>query len=260
MVLELIKFFSVTCDNGANMVATVRELKQEVELLSNDFDNVIEMEKQDNESHEFTAALSNELSENLNLVRCAVHTLQLAILDVVNKSDASVKIVTDIAKKCKHVKYTLSFNTANISYPPVWGITRWCGIYEMNQSFVDNEHFFKELAQQFPELELGETWDFIRIYQQAFKPLYLCNKNMQARHVSLPDFYLQWLMAIMEVRKMKQNRFSEPLQEALTKRLQNLLKSRAFKIALYLDPRLNYMGSKLFSSEEKEQIQVITYL
>ncbi|XP_062549966.1 uncharacterized protein LOC134214657 [Armigeres subalbatus] len=249
------QIFSITCDNGANMLAAVRQLKQEMELLISDSNDVNDMETLDTESHEFTAALNTELQENLNLVRCAVHTLQLAILDVVNKSNASVKAVTDIAKKCKQVKYKLSFKTANITYPPVWGPTRWCGIYEMNSSFLTNENFFKQLAQQFPELDLGDTWDFVRNYEQAFKPLYICTKNMQSQHVSLPDFYLQWLMSIMEVSKLAQNPFSAPLREALTSRLQNLRQSRAFRMALYIDPRLNYMGSKLFNLEEKEHIQ-----
>lgn len=81
---------------------------------------------------------------------------------------------------------------------------------------------------------------------------------MQSEHVSLPDFYLQWLMAVMEVSKLAQNPFAAPLTGALTKRLENLKTSRAFKMALYLDPRLNYMGSKLFSVEEKELVQVIS--
>ncbi|XP_055550695.1 uncharacterized protein LOC129733129 [Wyeomyia smithii] len=41
----------------------------------------------------------------------------------------------------------------------------------------------------------------------------------------------------------------------MEKRLQSLKNSRAFKMTLYLDPRLNYAGSKLFSYEEKEEIQ-----
>ncbi|XP_062551259.1 uncharacterized protein LOC134216373 [Armigeres subalbatus] len=249
------QIFSVTCDNGANMLAAVRLLKQEFELLACDSENIDEMERADHEAHEFVAELGNELQENLNLIRCAVHTLQLAILDVINKSNASVKIVTEIAKKCKHVKYTLSFDTAQVSRPPVWGPTRWCGIYEMNDSFLRNEHFFKQLAQQFPELDLGETWQFIQNYVKAYKPLYICTKNMQERHVSLPDFYLQWLLAIMEVSKLKDNPLSTALKDALTSRLEKLRQSRAFKMALYLDPRLNYMGSKLFHPEEKEHIQ-----
>lgn len=104
--------------------------------------------------------------------------------------------------------------------------------------------------------DLSNDWKFIGDYVQAFKPLYCCTKNMQSKHVSLPDFYLQWLQAVMAVSKLTQNPFAAPLTSALTKRLDNLKTSRAFKMALYLDPRLNYMGSKMFSVEEKELVQV----
>lgn len=143
------QIFSITCDNGANMLAAVRELKQEVELLA--LESEIN-DDQDKEDHEFTAALNNEFQENLNLVRCAVHTLQLAILDVVDKSDDAVKRVTTIAKKCKSIKYKPTFELAKSTYPPVWGQTRWGGIYNMMESFIDQETFFRELAVQFPEL------------------------------------------------------------------------------------------------------------
>lgn len=143
------QIFSVTCDNGANMLAAVRELKQEVELLALESETT---EDQDKEDHDFTAALNNEFQENLNLVRCAVHTLQLAILDVVDKSNEAVKRVTAIAKKCKNIKYKSSFELAKSSYPPVWGQTRWGGIYKMMEYFIEQETFFKDLAVQFPEL------------------------------------------------------------------------------------------------------------
>ncbi|XP_055624395.1 uncharacterized protein LOC129767471 [Toxorhynchites rutilus septentrionalis] len=54
---------------------------------------------------------------------------------------------------------------------------------------------------------------------------------------------------------MTSNRFSKPLTESLTSRLRNLKTSQAFQMALYLDPRRNYLNSKLFSNHEKQYIQ-----
>lgn len=90
----------------------------------------------------------------------------------------------------------------------------------------------------------------------AFRPVHVCTKNMQAAHVSLPDFYIAWLMAINEVQKIQNNPFVPELVEALTSRLRNLRDSRAFKMSLFLDPRFNYLGSKVFTNDEKEQVQV----
>lgn len=81
---------------------------------------------------------------------------------------------------------------------------------------------------------------------------------MQEAHVTLPDFYKQWLMALSEVRKLSNNQFAASLHESLTKRLTNLRNSQAFKMALYLDPRFNFCGSKLFTAGEKAEIQVFS--
>lgn len=166
-ILEIIKVyaisieqvFSVTCDNGANMLAAVRQLKQEYEMehfswaLHEQSDQTdAEQMEQDLEEHKLTAALNSELQENLNLVRCAVHTLQLAILDVVNKSNEDVKMLTEVARKCKTIKFKSAFELQGARYPPVWGATRWGGIYEMVSSFLEQRTFFDKLAEQFPEM------------------------------------------------------------------------------------------------------------
>lgn len=74
--------------------------------------------------------------------------------------------------------------------------------------------------------------------------------------MSLNDFYLEWLMTIREVRQLENNPFSKVLVESLTRRLTNLKGSMAFKMALYLDPRLSFINSKIFTIAEKEHIQV----
>lgn len=81
---------------------------------------------------------------------------------------------------------------------------------------------------------------------------------MQAAHVSLGDFYMQWLMATSAIRRMPSNPFTSQLTLSLTNRLDSLRSSMAFKAALYIDPRFNYLNSKIFESDEKVQIQVMS--
>lgn len=83
---------------------------------------------------------------------------------------------------------------------------------------------------------------------------------MQAKHISLSDFYMQWLKVIKEVEETSPNKFADDLVKSLTTRLEKLKHSRAFQMAMYLDPRLNHVGSRFFDGCDKEQIQVgITY-
>lgn len=216
------QIFSITCDNGANMLAAVRLLKSELEqTLLAGFDE----DDDDTEQRDLLDELCNEFNERLNLIRCAVHSLQLAILDVVKRSDEAIKRVTDVARKCKLTRYKTHFEFRNAQYPPVWSQTRWCGIFKMMESFKNQKEFFTELAKQYPELgkylcfqyreklqfffflDLNCRWEFIEKYVEALKPVFTCTKNMQASHVSLPDFYMAWLLAISEVQKMGNNLF-----------------------------------------------------
>ncbi|XP_062559975.1 uncharacterized protein LOC134224580 [Armigeres subalbatus] len=258
--LSIDQIFSVTCDNGANMLGAVRQLKKELEFsyltddASDEEDSLTDVEFVEGQES-LTTALSDKLQESLNLVRCAVHTLQLAILDVVSKSNDDVKKLTLVAKKCRSVKYDKLFELHGARYPPIWGQTRWGGIYEMISKFLEQRPFFEKLAEQSQELDLTDSWQFAENYEQAFKPLFLLTKDMQAEHVSLSDFYLQWLIATRKVEMTKPNPFASELVASMSKRLSNLKQSRAFKMALYLDPRLNYAGSSLFNNEEKAEIQ-----
>lgn len=161
-ILELIEsygvlvtqIFSVTCDNGANMIAAVKLLKNEIaeQSAAMSQDDEDEDDTQPEKDEEFLDELNGELQDKLNLVRCAVHTLQLAVLEVVNKSNKSVKEITAIAKKLRNIKYKANFEIQGASFPPIWGQTRWSGIYVLMESFVSQRKFFDELAVQFPEL------------------------------------------------------------------------------------------------------------
>lgn len=80
---------------------------------------------------------------------------------------------------------------------------------------------------------------------------------MQAQHVSLSEFYVLWLRTVMEV-KMVTNQLAQALVPALTARLQPLMTNPAFKAALLIDPRFNYLNSKVMSAEDKEDTKVYT--
>lgn len=158
MDCQLSTFFQLP-DNGANMVATVKKLKHELEMIlfeKSDENDDEEDQLAEETERDVSEELCDEFQERLNLVRCAVHTLQLAILDVVNRSDESIKSLTDVAKKCKQIKYSTFFEFHSASYPPVWSQTRWGGIFKMVESFKTQKEFFTKLANQFPELGMYE--------------------------------------------------------------------------------------------------------
>ncbi|XP_058451658.1 uncharacterized protein LOC131430591 [Malaya genurostris] len=66
---------------------------------------------------------------------------------------------------------------------------------------------------------------------------------------------MAWLMATSEVQKVRENSFSTHLLRSLKNRLNVLRQLKAVQMALYLDSRFNYRGSKIFTAEEKDKIQ-----
>lgn len=151
--IDFDQVFTVTCDNGANMVAAVKELDKYVQILRaeklipGDHD-----EEADDHDEQLLSDLMDELSCKVSLVRCAVHTLQLAVTDVIKHTDSRIRSVTAIAKNCRKIAYQPSFDLKNVPVPPLYAITRWGGIHDMISNFCDHEEFYKDLGKQFKEL------------------------------------------------------------------------------------------------------------
>lgn len=165
--IKIEQIFSITCDNGANMLATVKLLKHELEAEMMNWEEA-EADPGDDTEKKIFESLSEDFQGQLNLVRCAAHTMQLAILDVVNKTNENIKQITDIVKKFKHIKYRTTFEHYNASYPPVWSQTRWCGIYMMIESIIKQETFLRHLAEEFPELGnlKQKSWSYLTLHKK----------------------------------------------------------------------------------------------
>ncbi|XP_065095790.1 uncharacterized protein LOC135717588 [Ochlerotatus camptorhynchus] len=251
--IALDQVFTVTCDNGANMLAAVRELDKYVQVIS--AEKLMLDDEDDNyeDNDELLNDIINELSTKVSLVRCAVHTLQLAVTDVVNHTDNHIRRITTVAKNCRKTAYKPSFDLKNIPLPPLFSKTRWGGIYEMILKFYDNEEFYRDLGKQFKELDLSEHWDYIHDYKNALQPVYVSTKEMQAKHMSLGDFYINWLRCMMEVKQQPMNELAKSLATSLQTRLQQLQQNLPFKAALLVDPRFNYISSSVLTLEEKEE-------
>ncbi|XP_055605384.1 uncharacterized protein LOC129753579 [Uranotaenia lowii] len=253
--ISLEQVLSGTCDNGANMLAAIKGLDQDLQILEAEKMAVEDDENLDCINEDLHEELSREFESRIFLVRCAAHTLQLAVTDVVKHTDSRIRSITNIVKNCRKIAYRDSFHMHNVPIPPMYSKTRWGGVFEMISNLYDHELFYKDLGDQFKELDLSEHWDFIHNYKNALKPLYISTKEMQAKHLSLGDFYIQWLRCLMEVKLLTTNELAKSLIISLTTRLQQLKNNVVFKAALLIDPRFNYLSSAVLTPGEKEPIR-----
>lgn len=145
---------SVTTDNGANMIAAVKMLQKEAAALGVSPDTLIEEEVQPCNEKETALlnALADEFGPLLCLTRCASHTLQLAVGDVVKKYDAEIRKITDIVKETRKNKYSLDFEHEKVAKAPLWSPTRWGGKFKMIESIVRNEKFYRSLTEKYKNI------------------------------------------------------------------------------------------------------------
>lgn len=107
---------------------------------------------------------------------------------------------------------------------------------------------------------LEDDWKYMANFVSAFKPVYELTKKMQEKHCSLNDFYISWLRATCSIEKDVENPFCVPLVNALNNRLNLLMENMAFKAAIFLDPRLNFLGSRIFATLEEKDAVMVTIL
>lgn len=153
------QILSVTTDNGANMIAAVKLLQQAAAVFGVSPESILEDElpHASEKEIELLDSLASEFEPLLCLTRCASHTLQLAVGDVVKKNDPHIRSITDLVKETRKTKYTLFFEHKQASKAPFWSPTRWGGKYEMIASIVEQEQFYIELAEEYKEI--GKLYD-----------------------------------------------------------------------------------------------------
>lgn len=185
--LSINRIFTVTSDNGSNMLKTTRVLNDMVMSDREGFDNVnvceqsqlIDTEEDlesDSESEDDTngscenelnqrfSAIVSDMAHNMTLqneyialipqVRCCAHTLQLAIHDAITDSNAR-RVIGRVREMCKSLRNQV-INTEfrrmspKTVLPPLDNATRWCSEYVMVCFYwIDNAEKSLELFQLF---------------------------------------------------------------------------------------------------------------
>ncbi|XP_077547934.1 E3 SUMO-protein ligase ZBED1-like [Haemaphysalis longicornis] len=248
--LSVTQVYSVTTDNGANMLKAaclLSETDDEPDASSSDEDD-------DTGYPEFGYCGSllddSEEAECLGLdgadfklgVRCAAHTLQLAVSDALKDSGSN----TLIAECRAHVKKLrvqsamglirklgLRKPCTNIIDCP----TRWMSTLNMLTRFVEVKDFAKDfLSREQTASWTDSMWAKVEGLIQSLQPAQGATKVLQTEQLTIGDFYGAWMTG-----SMKTSATPPPLAQALVqsmkKRERNLCSTNIFCAALYMDHR-----------------------
>lgn len=259
--ISINNIYSFTSDNAANMLKlhSLLETSQNFEVpelcddAAEDSDNEneddindgsdetdIEMDNEDPDDQTVESVekiFTDEKSRKIVNIRCAAHTLQLAIDDGIRMS----KIEKLIAKARKAAKYLRKDSVMNqikklfptTSKPILDVVTRWHSTHDMLASLLN----FKDYPTEIKYL-CEKDWEIISIYVEVLKPAKVAIKVFQNEQLIMPEFFSAWLLCKEEIQKFDIP-FARNLVECMTKREQKLLKNEALLGSIFLDPLLN---------------------
>lgn len=247
--ININQIYTVTTDNGRNMIKATELLKNEIPADEQFIEKII-----GDLDTEMTSFLDHEHGI-VNTIRCASHTLQLVVHDVVSKQNCTENI-----NRCR--KYVIALRTpklkallrlANLPVPKLDVTTRWNSTYDMLCSFLALKDFCVQHSDN-PQLDVPEDlWTFCNNFIAAFEPVKKASILLQESLLIIGDFYKIWLQLKHELTESS-NPLSEQILLHLDERGKSILNTDVIASAIYLDPRFNFLLDKT------QEIKAISHL
>lgn len=258
------QIYSITTDNAANMVRAVQLLGEEADIhLELDSDEEEPEDNTQNQEHlsqveeEWAStleALPNDLQwEGVLGLRCAAHTLQLAVADVL-KEPGITAILNSSRSLCRKLR------TPNISYildrlgqtkPILDCPTRWHSTLDMVESLLEVRDVYKDVIPRGPpgsssSILSDSEWSCLQDIARTLKPAKLATKRLQEEQLLVGDFLEAWLRCKIDTKSINSS-LAQSLYTAMEQREEKLFNSPAILCGIFMDPRWQL----LLSNEQK---------
>lgn len=248
------QIYSITTDNGANMIKAVDILREgaaeETSLLASDDEDD---EEDSTRSGDYLIDIEQAGSANseeplLQGVRCAAHTLQLAVHDALKNEDAQQTV-----GKCRTLTKLLRTQTMmslirklQLKKPVIDTSTRWMSTSQMIRRLLELREFCDDLLTE-PNSFTSDDWANAADIVHALAPAEEATKRLQNEQLVMGDFLGVWLKCRMEAAKAG-TPLATALASSMDKRQRTLLENDIFCAAVFLDPRYRV----LLNNAEKE--------
>jgi hypothetical protein len=253
--IEEHQFYSCTTDNAANMLKAVDVLNSDIKLIlefEQSDESVQDIDSQITElENPVDESIDEILSDVCNSVRCAAHTLQLVVHDVL-KTGIHKEYLTNIrnvVKKLRKLPYRQLFEGRK--KPVLDCPTRWSSTYYMNRVLVDQKLFIQNATQNDESIKITEDlWSYLDQFVSSFKPISEATDLLQKQEIVIGDFLRIWLKCEFDLEDID-SEMSNQLFQAMLIRKKILFESSAFSAAIFLDPRFHNANFQEFTEDMK---------
>lgn len=187
----------------------------------------------------------DEIGE-IEVIKCAAHTLALGVDDTVTKLKSKVMFqkFRKLAKFLRTPSQLIKLKRKKLSLPKLDTATRWNSSYDLIHSLVKVQ---SHCQQENIKILSESNWEWGKRFLLVFKSAKICTKKLQGEQVTLADFFKIWIELMLRVKKMSEN---EPMARELYKNLKDrqenlFFDNKALQAALYLDPRFRQIFTKI---------------
>lgn len=244
------QIFTITSDNGANMLKLTRSMNDILKGdISDDEDSDPECSDQ---LLDINFQSDDDVPYEITTVRCAAHSLQLAIQDAL-KEDESLPIIEHarwIVRKLRTPTMKNFIKSAKKNKAILDNNTRWHSTFDMLERLKTLKDFCSEVSGE--ALYCSHTfWDATDDLLSSLRPAKMCTKKLQEEQLTLSDFFHVWTKCYLDTSHV-QTPLAQQICLFMKNRQQILMTNPTLLSALYLDPRFQVV---LSSEEEALAVQ-----
>lgn len=198
--------------------------------------------------------LSNDF---ITTIRCASHTLNLAVCDLLKHIKQIREKVRTVVKKIRTPTLLNLLRIQNLHKPILDCVTRWGSTYKMFKRILELKAFCCESSKDIKELYIEDSdWLEIENVCDLLSPVYDMSQILQRSDLTASDFFFAWHSCKIKIEK-KCGIHSIVFANALKKRGELMLSNPPILACVYLDPRYQILLSNTEKKIAKNHLMII---
>lgn len=172
----------------------------------------------------------------IGIVRCAAHTLQLALQDASNNFITRNLLLEcrEVVRRLRTPQFVRIIREEKKQIPKLDCTTRWHSAIDMVESLIALKDICVQECLQLQTVSWSDLEDFAR----SLMPVKILTKKLQQEQLTVGDFYLEWLLCQIKL-TIVETELATYICQQMKEREKILIENDTFINAIFLDPRVN---------------------